>query len=279
MQSKRYAIVTGGASGLGRALSVELAQHGWHVAIADVNDTGSAETLALVERAGGSGQVEHLDVTNPDAWAALAEKLEAAWPRLDLLVNNAGVGVGGEVGKLPLEDWRWIIDINLWGAIYGCHTLVGWLKANPQGAHIVNIASMAAVVSAPGMAPYNITKAGMVSLSETLHGELKPFNIGVTAVCPSFFQTNIIRNGRFQSDAQRKAAVKLMDDSTATAEPVARQIRHAIERRRLYVMVPLVAKIFWWMKRLAPRFALGLVAKRGASGMTPAEKSEYAGTP
>ena len=109
-----------------------MARGGWHTALADLNDAGSQETLSLVRAAGGDGQVEHLDVTSIDQWSALVEKLQAAWPALDLLVNNAGVGVGGNVGELSLEDWRWIMDINLWGGIYGCHTTVGWMKKNSR---------------------------------------------------------------------------------------------------------------------------------------------------
>ena len=262
MPSRKHAIVTGAASGLGRAIAVELARHGWHVAICDLNDTGSQETLTLVRTAGGDGQVEHLDVTSPDEWSELRERLMAQWPGLDLLVNNAGVGVGGDVGQLPLADWHWIININLYGAIYGCHTLVDWLKQNPAGAHIVNIASMAAIVSAPGMAPYNITKAGMLSFSETLYGELKPFNIGVTGVCPAFFPTNIINNGRFNTPQQRKIAAQLMSQSRATADEVARRVMRAITRRQLYVFVPTVASVFWRLKRLMPRTVLNLIASR-----------------
>jgi len=262
MEPRKHAIVTGAASGLGRAIAVELARQGWHLALADVNEQGSQETLNQVNAAGGQGQVERLDVTSPDAWRALRDKLEVEWPNLDLLVNNAGVGVGGEVGKLPLDDWHWIINVNLYGAIYGCHTMIDWMKTNPRGAHIVNIASMAAIVSSPAMAPYNVTKAGMLSLSETLYGELKPYNIGVTGVCPAFFPTNIIRSGRFQSEEQRNAAAQLMSASRATAEHVARRIVRAIERNQLYVMVPRVAVVFWWLKRLMPRALLKLVARR-----------------
>jgi NAD(P)-dependent dehydrogenase (short-subunit alcohol dehydrogenase family) len=266
MPTKKYAIITGAGSGLGRALSIALARRGWHLALADVNDAGSEETLSLVRAAGGEGQVEHLDVTKVDQWQALGERLRSTWPQLDLLVNNAGVGVGGEVGVLSLEDWRWIVDINLWGVIYGCHTMVDWLKANPAGAHIVNTASMAAIVSAPGMASYNVTKAGVVSLSETLYGELLPHNVGVTVVCPAFFQTNIITSGRFATPAQREMATKLMSSSKCTADEVAAKVLKAIDRRRLYVTVPGMATFFWRLKRLMPVGLLKLIAKRDIPG-------------
>ncbi len=142
--------------------------------------------------------------------------------------------------------------------------MIDWLKANPRGAHIVNIASMAAVVSAPGMAPYNVTKAGMLSFSETLYGELRPYNVGVTAVCPSFFQTNIIKTGRFQTPAQQQAAAKLMASSKCTAEHVAQRILRAVERKRLYVFAPGIATFFWRLKRLMPVSVLKLVARRNA---------------
>lgn len=261
MNAPKYAIVTGAASGLGRAISLELARAGWYIAVCDLNDTGSEETLSLVRQAGGQGQTEHLDVTDPQAWEALRDKLESSWPSLDLLVNNAGVGVGGEVGQLSLDDWHWIININLYGAIYGCHTLVDWMKRSPRGSHIVNIASMAAIVSAPAMAPYNMTKAAMLSLSETLYGELKPYNIGVTGVCPAFFQTNIITSGRFANEQQRKMASQLMRSSKATAEQVAKKIVRAVERRQLYVFAPAVASIFWRLKRLMPRITLNIIAR------------------
>jgi len=172
------------------------------------------------------------------------------------------VGVGGEVGQLSLDDWRWIVDINLWGAVYGVHTLVEWMKSNPQGAHIVNIASMAAIVSAPGMAPYNVTKAAMLSFSETLYGELMPHKVGVTGVCPAFFPTNIIKSGRFGNDQQREVATQLMASSKCTAEHVAQRILRAIDRKQLYVTVPGVATFFWRLKRLMPVGVLKMIAKR-----------------
>lgn len=262
MDERKYAVVTGAASGLGRAMAVELARRGWHVALCDVNAAGSEETLQQVRAAGGQGQVEALDVTSVEAWQSLRDRLQGQWPRIDVLINNAGVGVGGEVGALSLDDWHWIIDINLYGAVYGCHTLVPWMKQNPRGGHIVNVASMAAIVSAPGMAAYNMTKAAMVSLSETLYGELKPYNIGATAVCPAFVPTNILKHGRFHTAEQRRAAEALMSQAKATPEDVAKRVTRAIERGELYVFVPGVAGFFWRLKRLMPRTVLKLISHR-----------------
>jgi NAD(P)-dependent dehydrogenase (short-subunit alcohol dehydrogenase family) len=273
MPERKYAIITGAASGLGRALAVELAAGGWHIAVADVNDEGSAETLAAVRRAGGDGRAEHLDVARLEEWQALGEKLKADWPRLDLLVNNAGVGVSGQVGQVPLEDWQWIMGINLWGAIYGCHTMIDWMKQNPAGAHIVNVASMAAIVSAPGMAPYNVTKAGLLAFSETLYGELKPHGIGVTGVCPWFVPTNIVRSSRYQSKQQHQIATKLMGESTCTAEYVAQRIVRAIRRKDLYLLVPRIAGMFWRLKRLMPVGVLKLIARRGDREMAALDGS------
>ena len=264
MPQTKYAIITGAASGLGRALAVELAASGWHIAVADVNLEGSGETLGAVRQAGGDGRVEHLDVARLEEWQALGEKLKADWPRLDLLVNNAGVGVSGEVGQVPLEDWQWIMGINLWGAIYGCHTMIDWMKQNPGGAHIVNVASMAAIMSAPGMAPYNVTKGGLLSFTETLYGELKPHGIGVTGVCPWFVPTNIIRSGRSQSKHLEAIAAKLMSESKCTAEHVAKRIVRAIRRKDLYLFVPGIAGFFWRLKRLMPVGALKFIVRRNA---------------
>ena len=146
-QTPRSAIVTGSASGLGRAIAVRLAQEGYRIALADVNDDANRETLELVEDRGGQGRVEHLDVSDPEGWHELIARLRNDWPQLDLLVNNAGVTTSGEVGEHSLDNWHWIMRINLFGAIYGCHHCVPWMKENPRGAHIVNIASVAAVMS------------------------------------------------------------------------------------------------------------------------------------
>ncbi len=147
MNQRKNAIVTGAASGLGRAIAVNLAHRGWFIALADVNTAGSEETLRLVPGRrrwlGRGARRAHID-----EWQALHDRLKTRWDHLDLLVNNAGVAGSGCVGEYSIENWHWIIDVNLWNGINGCHTFVEWLKANPNGAHVLNTCSLAAIVCA-----------------------------------------------------------------------------------------------------------------------------------
>jgi NAD(P)-dependent dehydrogenase (short-subunit alcohol dehydrogenase family) len=256
---QRNAIVTGAASGLGRALAVRLARDAWQVAICDIDAAGSEQTAKLVEAAGGHARVEPLDVTRFDQWQALRDRLRADWERLDLLVNNAGVAGAGEVGAFPIDDWRWVVEVNLWSGIYGCHTLVEWLKQNPDGAHIINTASIAAVQSAPPTAAYNVTKAAIVSLSETLYEQLLPHKVGVTVVCPGSFESNLNQSLRTGDERWRDLLLDLTSRSTLTAEQVADRAVRAMHRKQLYVMVPRSAAWHWFLKRLAPaRFLRGV---------------------
>ncbi|MBX3415711.1 MAG: SDR family NAD(P)-dependent oxidoreductase [Pirellulales bacterium] len=274
--ARRNAIITGAASGLGRALALRLARDGWNIAICDINEAAAAETLEQVRRAGGEGRVERLDVADPQQWQALAERLRAAWSQLDLLVNNAGVAGAGNVGQFTLDNWRWILDINLWNGIYGCHTFIDWMKENPRGAHILNTASMAAIVSAPGMAGYNVSKAGMLALSETLYSELKPFNIGVSCICPSFFPTNLLNDGRFAETRMKDLAQREFKRSKFTAEDVAEAAVRAIGTRQFYVILPAEGRFYWRLKRLFPTWLLKLISKRFQEQMDRAAQREAA---
>jgi NAD(P)-dependent dehydrogenase (short-subunit alcohol dehydrogenase family) len=258
---RRHALVTGAASGLGRALAVRLARDGWHVAVCDVDDAGALETVSLVEQAGGTAQAERLDVTVPAEWESLRDRLRAQWEGIDLLVNNAGVSGAGEVGRFPLDDWRWILGVNLFGVLYGCHAFVEWLAENPHGAHIVNTASMAAVVSAPTMGGYNVSKAAVVSLSETLYGELLHRGVGVTVLCPGFVQTRLLDAGRWQRPALKATAKAYFAEARITADDVAEATLRAIRRKQLYVVLPLRGRIFWRLKRLVPQWFMTRVAK------------------
>ena len=258
---RRHALITGGASGLGRALAVRLARDGWHIAVCDVDDAGALETVSLVEQAGGTGQAERLDVTLPAEWESLRDRLRGQWERIDLLVNNAGVSGAGEVGRFPLDDWRWILDVNLFGVLYGCHAFVDWLAENPDRPHIVNTASMAAVASAPTMGAYNVSKAAVVSLSETLYAELLHRGVGVTVLCPGFVATNLLDAGRWHRPALKSRAEECFAEARITADDVAEATLRAIRRRQLYVVLPLRGRIFWRLKRLVPQWFMTRVAR------------------
>jgi NAD(P)-dependent dehydrogenase (short-subunit alcohol dehydrogenase family) len=256
----RTAIVTGAASGLGRALALRLAKDGWQLALADVDTERAHETLAMVEKAGGSGQVELLDVADQTAWAALVERLRNQWPQLDLLVNNAGVCGAGDVGDFPLADWQWLLGVNLHGVIYGCHTCLPWLKQNPSGAHIINTASIAAFLAAPTMGAYNVAKAGVLALSETMYAELAPQGISVTVVCPGFFQSGLLEKGRFMQEFGRELAADYMRKSTFTADHVADAAVKAMHRKKFYVVEGRRARWLWRVKRSIPLGFLKLVS-------------------
>jgi NAD(P)-dependent dehydrogenase (short-subunit alcohol dehydrogenase family) len=264
--TRQYAIITGAASGLGRAFALRLARDGWHLAIADVNLPAAQETLELVRQAGGEGQVEPLDVSQQSQWSELAQRLQAQWPQLDLLVNNAGVSGSGEVGLYPLDNWQWMVSINLWGPILGCHTMVDWLKRNPRGGHIINTSSLAAICMLPTMASYNVTKAGVLALSETLYAELKKDRIGVTVLLPSFFHTNLLSISRMQTPEQFALADRTMRGASFTADDVAAAALRAMRRKRLYVVLPLKGRVYWRLKRFIPEeflWFVGQVFKRG----------------
>lgn len=260
-EPRQNAIVTGAASGLGRALAVRLATEGWRVALTDVDDAGSEETCRLVDAAGGVGQVEHLDVASLEAWESLRERLRADWQQLDLLVNNAGLGCSGDVGVFPIEEWRFLLNVNLFGGIYGCHTLVDWLKENPRGAHIINVASFAAIAPSPSMAPYNVSKAGLVALSETLYGELKPHGVGVTVVCPMYFRTNIEHAARDYNQLRSEIIRQRTAQSTTTADDVAEAAWRAMQRKQLYAIPGRQARWYWWLKRFSPSGFLDGIAR------------------
>ena len=245
------AVVTGAGSGLGRAFCVELASRGARIVAADIDLASAEETARLVAGAGGEAIARRADVALADDVEALAAEAERAFGGADLVVNNAGVAVGGQVGTVPLDDWKWIVGVNLWGVVHGCHVFLPRFKAQGSG-HVINVASAAGLLSAPEMGPYNVTKAGVVALSETLAGELAGTGVGVTVLCPTFFRTNIARSGRDHTTRGMKAIDKLMDRARIQAPDVARIALAAADHGDLYALPHADGRWMWRAKRLAP---------------------------
>lgn len=251
------AVVTGAGSGIGAAFAVELGRRGGSVVCSDIDESAAQRTVEAITEQGGKALAIRCDVSRFDEVQALAEQAQdwfAAPPTL--VINNAGVGAGGAaIGDAPLDDWAWTLGINLWGPIHGCHVFTPILRdaepsRTPRG--IINVASAAAFGAAPGMAAYNVSKAGVLSLSETLAAELAGTAVRVTVLCPTFVKTNILESGRI-SEQSSELAAKLMHWTGLSAEKVARSCLDAHDRGELYCMPQFDAKVGWNIKRLAPQ--------------------------
>lgn len=252
-------VITGAGSGLGRALSLALASRGCRIGAADIDEGRARETLELVRARGGEGEAYRVDVGRPEEVEAMAEHFFRSWGGVDVLVNNAGVVSTGFVGDIPLEDWEWVFRVNFWGVLYGCHYFIPRMKAQ-GGGYIVNVASAAGLLTLLEMAPYNATKAAVVALSETLRSELAPFGIGVTAVCPMFFNTRLLESMRYTDAFEKEFAETTFRFARMSAEQVAEAVVRAVERGRLYVVPQFSGRFFWALKRLRPGFYHGALA-------------------
>lgn len=262
------AVVTGAGSGIGAAFALELGKRGGTVVCSDIDQAAAQRTADAITEHGAKALATRCDVSQFGDVQALAEQSQSwfgAPPTL--VINNAGVGAGGAaIGDAPLDDWQWTLGINLWGPIHGCHVFTPILRdaapsAAPRG--IINVASAAAFGAAPGMAAYNVSKAGVLSLSETLAAELSGTPVRVTVLCPTFVKTNILESGRISEESGELAA-KLMRWTGFSADKVARICLDAHDRGDLYCMPQLDAQIGWHIKRLAPRAytrAAGLVSR------------------
>jgi short-subunit dehydrogenase len=246
-------VLTGAASGLGRAIACELASRGARVVLADIDEVGLAETARLVEEKGGTAKTVRCDVSKIDDMKRLHAEATGFLGDVDLLVNNAGVAVGGPVGDIPLEDWAWITGINQWGVVYGCHLFLPAMKKRGSG-HVLNVASIAAFACGGEMGPYNVTKAAVVALSETLASELAGTGVGVTVLCPYFFTTNIARSARSSSNGVSPEVVEREMRKTAVqADEVARRALAGCARGNLYVFPHREAKAIAALKRMVPQ--------------------------
>ncbi len=255
--NRKRAFVTGAGSGFGRALSLGLARRGYTTAVTDINMDGAEETVKLAAQAGGRAVAARVDVTRPEDLESAAERFFSEWGGVDLLINNAGVAAAGKIDEVSLEDWHWIVDINLFSVIHGCRAFIPRMRAQ-GGGHIINVASLAGIASLQLMGSYNATKAAVISITETLKGELHPDNIGVTVVCPSFFKTNLIDRFRGPDDL-RQAGQQLLDAGKLTADQIAEETLAAMEANRLYVVPHRAGRLIWRFKRFAPELCFRLL--------------------
>ena len=260
----RTAIITGAAGGLGREYARLLAQKGWCLSVVDIDPAGLDETCDIVRAAGGKSQPHQLDVTDPDQWQTLRTTLQRDWPKLDLLINSAGVSYSGAFETMELSAWRRVLSVNLDGTMLGCRTMAPWLIENPDSGNIINTASFAAIAQSPYMAAYNVSKSAVLALSESLYTELKP-RVHVTVVCPWFFQSGLLEKGRADAEWLARIADHLVEISPITAVDVARDAIRAMEKRKLHALVTRRGRRMWRIKRFAPQAFLNLVGRQFAN--------------
>jgi len=249
---QRRVLITGAGSGLGRALAFRFAENGWRVACADIRRERAQDTARLITEFGVGAMALHVDVGDDASMEALRDEVLAAWDGVDIVVNNAGVASAGSVAETSLDDWRWTLNINLIGVVRGCKAFLPVLLEQGSG-HLVNIASFAGIAHAPRMGAYSASKAGVISLSETLRGELAVAGsaVKVSVVCPAFFPTSLMDSSR-APERDKALARKLMDTSGDHADAVAANIYKAVQRGEFLILPTKTEPLRWRMKRFLP---------------------------
>jgi len=254
----RINIVTGGASGIGAALARAMVGRGDTVILADIDGEGAAlEAKALNEMGPGRAWSFDVDVRDASAVAGLIEKVVDDEGRLDVMVNNAGIAIGGEMHELSLEHWDRVIDINIRGVVHGVHAAFPIMRDQGFG-HIVNTASLAGLVPAPLITPYTATKHAVVGLSLALRPEAAAHGVRVTAVCPGFTDTPILDKAG-PDDLPKPALAEYGRELASKAQgllyspdALAKDILRGIDRNKALVVSPLSARMAWRAVRVAP---------------------------
>lgn len=255
---RKRAFITGAASGLGLALARALAANGWALGLFDRDETRLSHVD--VELSGGiAAQSYPGDVTQADVLTVAVNSFAAAHNGLDLMINNAGVAAAGEVTATELDDWQWVMEINFIGVLNGARAAIPHLQLGGTGL-IINIASAAAFAALPGMGAYNASKAAVLSLSETLSGELKPAGIQVSVVMPTFFKTSILESMRAPPENHERAT-RMMAASNYSADEVAFDLLTHAARGKLHIVLPRSARWLWRFKRWMPAVYLSSVGQ------------------
>ena len=236
----RRVLVTGAASGLGLALAREFLALGDEVILTDVHADAPADVQSLA----GRWSYRTLDVTSDADWSTIATEID----RLDVLVNNAGIAVGGPIETTSMESWQRIVNINLLGVVRGCRTFASRI---PRGGRIVITASVAGLVHAPQMSAYNATKAAAVALGETLDAELRPRGVTTSVICPQFFRSGLADSLSGEDARSDEMARTLLSRTRLTSETIARRSMRGIEARRLVITPDAFATFAWYSKRFS----------------------------
>ncbi len=251
-EPRRSIFITGGASGIGRAVARHFGDRGWFVGVADVNVQGMEDTLGLI--GGGFKYMHELDVRDRDAWETALEAFStAAGGRIDAMVNNAGIGTGGPIHELDKDEIDRCLDINLRGVLYGAQAIYPYLQKTAPGSALVNIASAAGITGGSGMSVYSATKFGVRGIAESLDAEWAPEGIKVSSICPSFIETPLLEGtGNRRSNESVRERVVAAGLEITPVEEVAQAVWDAVHGDDLHYLVGKTAKQINFAKRWMP---------------------------
>jgi 2-hydroxycyclohexanecarboxyl-CoA dehydrogenase len=246
----KIVVVTGAGSGIGRATAAAFAAVGATVVCTDIDGEAAEKTAALCAERGGSGRAERCDVTDPAAVVALAERTGP----VDVLVNNAGVGMTGRFADMSVDDWRWIRSVNLDGVVHTCAAFGPGMIGRRSG-QVINISSGLAYTMRASEGAYVATKAAVLALSRCLRADWAPYGVGVTAVCPGVIDTPIVGSTRYlgsRGDARTRSRIERIFRRGHPPEAVARAIVAAVDRNPAVVPVGWEARLGWHLQRVTP---------------------------
>jgi NAD(P)-dependent dehydrogenase (short-subunit alcohol dehydrogenase family) len=261
----RVVVITGAGSGIGRELALLCAERGAHLALCDINDAGLADTAEAAGTFGAQVLTSRVDVSDAEAMTRFARATIDRFGRVDLLINNAGVGLVGGLLDTSGKDWQWLIGINLMGVVHGCDAFLPTMVESGRGGHVVNLSSAAGLLANPQLTAYSATKFAVFGLSEALRMELKPHGIGVTAVCPGIINTAITQTSPIRGDGdlneRRDRLASSYQKRGYTAKRVARNILRAVDRNHAVAPVAAEAHVMYALSRTAPPLARWVAAR------------------
>ena len=258
--NNKVAAVTGDGSGIGQALAINLAQEGCHLALSDVNKKGLSETLKMLKSFSVKITHQTLDVSDKDAVYAWADKVVEDHGQVNMIFNNAGVALSGTVDALSIEDYKWIMDINFWGVVYGTKAFLPYLEQSGEG-HIINISSVFGLTSQPLMSGYNASKFAVRGFTESLRQDLELTNSNVTTTCihPGGIKTNIAKSARMCKSVEIVTGIKDGNSSASfekffmhTPDTAAKTILKGVKQKARRVLIGVDAKMLDGMARVLP---------------------------
>lgn len=252
----RRAFITGGGGSLGKSFAKLLAKDGWTVGATDISDKALEEARRAIESAGGKCHTYQFDVSDKVAYKKAFDDFTSKCGGVDLLINNAGIGDGGLFGQYELEKWDWITGINQMAVIYGSHYAAQVMKMQRSG-HILTISSVAAVACMPNMAMYNVTKAAILAMGESIYAEMRPFNVRVSVALPEFFKSGIMQHARGDENATTIGRKKI-EKAPISSDKVADYVLKQTGSGKFYILHPFKAKLAFFVRNTFPNYFLNM---------------------